>query len=261
MWLKFGLKGGSQNFWDARMTSSTTSPFLNSRRQQRIWVVRPQQNYVLKSFRFHWQVSLKNRPPYLLKSFGISSSLLKMKSLESQCNWSKKNRRRKSARSLKFRLPRKSWRKLGASLPLCQKINFKTPQKFLNKKQMRLWSEHFKKKAREGSKKRKSLRKEDLDQSPPMIQGALSYLTSDRKSIRLTGTIEIGITKDLHATMRIDIPLDTIEEMTGEIETLIDDTAKGPDLDQGLPEDIIIENTERIAIDLKSIETCKSTFT
>ena len=66
-----------------------------------------------------------------------------------------------------------------------------------------------------------------------MIQGALSYLTSDRKSIRLTGTIEIGITKDLHATMRIDIPLDTIEEMTGEIEILIDDTAKGPDLDQG----------------------------
>ena len=94
-----------------------------------------------------------------------------------------------------------------------------------------------------------------------MIQGALSYLTSDRKSIRLIGTIEIGITKDLHATMRIDIPLDTIEEMTGEIETLIDDTAKGPDLDQGLPEDIIIEITERIAIDLKSIETCKSTFT
>lgn len=94
-----------------------------------------------------------------------------------------------------------------------------------------------------------------------MIQGALIYLISDRKSTLHTGIIKTGITKDHHATMRIDIPLDMIEETTGEIETLIDDTAIGPDLDQGLQGDTTIEITEMTIIDLKSIEICKSTST
>ena len=90
-----------------------------------------------------------------------------------------------------------------------------------------------------------------------MIQG-LIYLTSGLKSTLHTGTIETEITKDHLATTRTDIALAMIEETTVEIETQIDDTGKGPDLDQGLQEGTTIEITEMTAIDLKSIEICKS---